>query len=76
MRANNKKAPAPALTKGQLWQTEKAYLHIVELGKTLIHYRMTKSLKQRGVVTHTSAIDTFAEYLKVNGGRLIKARPA
>ncbi len=76
MRANCKNSPSPVLTKGQLWKTEQAYLHVVELGKTLIHYRMTRNLNQKGAVTHTSAIGTFAHYLKVNGGRLVKARPA
>lgn len=64
---------SPVLTKGQLWQTDQAYIHIVELGKTLIHYRMTRRLKQRGVVTQMSAIGTMANYLKTNDARLVKA---
>ena len=63
----------PVLTKGQLWQTDKAYIHIVELGKTLLHYRMTRSLKQKGVITQMSAIATMVDYLKSNEARLIRS---
>jgi hypothetical protein len=66
------KNPPPALSKGQLWKTDQAYIHIVELGKTLLHYRMTRSLKQKGVITQMSAIGTMANYLKSNEARLIK----
>lgn len=62
----------PALSKGQLWKTDQAYIHIVELGKTLLHYRMTRSLKQRGVITQMSAIETMADYLKSNEARLVR----
>ena len=64
MTKTRRKNPPPVLTKGQLWKTEQAYIHIVELGKTLLHYRMTRSLKQKGVVTQMSAIETMAQYLK------------
>jgi len=60
------------LRKGQLWKTDRAYIHIVELGKTLLHYRMTRSLKQKGVITQMSAIGTMADYLKNNEARLVR----
>lgn len=66
------KNPPPVLGKGQLWKTDRAYIHIVELGKTLLHYRMTRSLKQRGVITQMSAIGTMVDYLKSNEARLIR----
>jgi hypothetical protein len=62
----------PTLSKGQLWKTDQAYIHIVELGKTLLHYRMTRSLKQRGVITQMSAIGTMTDYLKSKAARLVK----
>ncbi|MGO9200075.1 MAG: hypothetical protein ACLQM8_05990 [Limisphaerales bacterium] len=64
--------PPPVLGKGQLWKTDRAYIHIVELGKTLLHYRMTRSLKQKGVITQMSAIGTMADYLKNNEARLVR----
>jgi hypothetical protein len=64
--------PPPVLRKGQLWKTDRAYIHIVELGKTLLHYRMTRSLKQKGVITQMSAIGTMADYLKNNEARLVR----
>jgi hypothetical protein len=64
--------PRPVLSKGQLWKTDRAYIHIVELGKTLLHYRMTRSLKQKGVITQMSAIATMVDYLKSNQARLIR----
>jgi hypothetical protein len=33
---------------------------------------MTRSLKQKGVVTQMSAIETMAQYLKSNEARLIR----
>jgi hypothetical protein len=66
------KNPPPVLTKGQLWKTDQAYIHIVELGKTLLHYRMTRSLKQKGVITQMSAIATMVKYLKSNEARLVR----
>ncbi len=72
MMKTQRKSPSPVLTKGQLWKTDQAYIHIVGLGKTLLHYRMTRSLKQKGVVTQMSAIGTMANYLKSNEARLIR----
>ncbi|MGA2866411.1 MAG: hypothetical protein ABSF95_18205 [Verrucomicrobiota bacterium] len=72
----SRKHASPVLTRGQLWKTDRAYIHIVELGKTLLHYRMTRSLKQKGVVTRMSAIGTMADYLKTNDARLVKTGAA
>jgi hypothetical protein len=73
MTKTRRKNPPPALSKGQLWKTDQAYIHIVELGKTLLHYRMTRSLKQKGVITQMSAIATMVDYLKSNEARLISS---
>jgi hypothetical protein len=70
---NNRKSAAPALAKGQLWQTDKAYVQIVEMGKRLIHYKMPRELGQRAVRTHTVGIETLESYLKTNRARLIGA---
>jgi hypothetical protein len=70
---NNRKSAAPALAKGQLWQTDKAYVQIVEMGKRLIHYKMPRELGQRAVRTHTVGIETLESYLKTNRARLVAA---
>lgn len=67
------KHPTPVLSKGQLWKTDQAYIRIVELGKTLLHYRMSRSQTQKGVATQMSAIGTMVDYLKSNEARLIKS---
>jgi hypothetical protein len=69
----NRKAPAPGLAKGQLWQLNHAYIKIVELGKRLIHYQMMSDLRETGVRTQMSGIDTMWGYLKTRHARLVKA---
>jgi hypothetical protein len=73
----NLKIPAalPLLEKGQLWKTEKAHVEIVEVGKTLTHYRLFDT--QKRVPTSFGRIQMVQDYLKNNGGKLIKpGRPA
>ena len=41
-----KSKTALPLAKDQLWKVNGEYLHIVDLGKTLIHYKMSAGLKQ------------------------------
>jgi hypothetical protein len=69
---NNRKSVARPLAKGQLWQTEKSYVQIVELGKRLIHYKMPRELGQRAVKTHTVGIETLESYLKTHRARLVE----
>lgn len=61
------------MAKGQLWQTNDAYVQIVELGKRLIHYKMPRQLGQRAVKTHTVGIETLESYLKTKQARLVQA---
>jgi len=67
-----KRKTAQALAKDQLWKVNGEYLHIVDLGKTLIHYKMSAGLKQRGVPVKMTAIDTVQKYLKTNRAVLVK----
>lgn len=60
------------LAKDQLWKVNGEYLQIVDLGKTLIHYKMSPGLKQRGVPVRMTAIDTVQKYLKANKAVLVK----
>ncbi len=63
--------PTLALAKDQLWKVKNEYLQIVDLGKTLIHYKISAGLKQRGVPVRMTAIDTVQKYLKTNHAVLV-----
>ncbi|HEX4645943.1 MAG TPA: hypothetical protein VH598_10070 [Verrucomicrobiae bacterium] len=65
-----KLAPPPELVKGQLWQTEKGNVEIMEVGKTLTHYRLFQN--QRRVPTSLGRIKMVQDYLKKNHAKLIK----
>ncbi len=67
-----KSKTAVSLAKDQLWKVNGEYLHIVDLGKTLIHYKMSTGLKQRGVPVKMTAIGTVQKYLKTNKAVLVK----
>jgi len=60
----------PDLQKGQLWKTEKGHVEIMEVGKTLAHYRLYQT--QRRVPTNLGRIDMVRDYLKTNQAKLIK----
>lgn len=67
-----KKTPTlpPSLAKGQLWQTEKGQVEIMEVGKTLAHYRLFQN--QRRVPTSLGRIQMVQDYLKNNHAKLVK----
>ena len=60
----------PTLAKGQLWKTEKGHVEIMEVGKTLTHYRLIQT--QKRVPTSLGRIQMVQDYLKNNGGKLVK----
>jgi hypothetical protein len=63
------------LAKGQLWKVDDKHLEIMEVGKTLTHYRLFQS--QKRVPISLGGIATVQAYLRSNGARLIrKAAPA
>jgi hypothetical protein len=61
----------PALAKGQRWKTKDAYIEIVELGKTLIDYKLLRELGQMRK-TQTTTFKTMEHYLKTKEARLMK----
>ncbi len=66
--------PAPAvLAQGQLWKLNHVYIHIVELGKKLIHYRMLSDLKETGAKIKTSSVEVMWGYLKSRRAQLIQS---
>ena len=69
---NPRKPALQPLAKGQLWKTEEVYILIVELGKTLIQYKMLKQEGQKAVRTQMTGIATLQAYLKTNAARLVK----
>lgn len=58
------------LEAGQLWEVEHGYLHIVERGKRLIHYKMLRKPNQRAAVTHMIGIEALLNYLRQSDARL------
>jgi hypothetical protein len=64
------------LAKGQVWQTGAADIEIVALGKSLIHYRITRQLGRKQVSAQISGIEAMANYLCVNEARLVKGASA
>ena len=66
----NKTTAAPSLEKGQLWQTEKGNVEIMEVGKTLAHYRFFHN--QKRAPTTLGRIQMVQDYLKTNRGKLVK----
>jgi hypothetical protein len=62
---------SPALAKGQRWKTKGAYIEIVQLGKTLIDYRLLRELGQKRR-TQTTTFETMEGYLNTNEAKLMK----
>jgi hypothetical protein len=67
-----KSAPIP-LVKGQLWKMDDKHIEIMEVGKTLTHYRLFQS--QKRVPISLGGIAAVQAYLKTNGAILIR-KPA
>lgn len=74
MRDNRKRGGdnPPVLAKGQLWKLNHLYIHIVELGKKIIHYRMLTDLKETGARIKTSSVDVLRGYLRSRHARLVR----
>jgi hypothetical protein len=75
--AKNMKAKKPSpvpLAKGQLWKMEDKHIEIMEVGKTLTHYRLFQN--QKRVPISLGGIAAVQAYLKTNGAILVrKASP-
>ncbi len=66
-----KKSVNRSLARGQVWKTTAANIEILQLGKRLIHYRITKHLGHKRVSAQISGVDAMANYLRANAARLI-----
>jgi hypothetical protein len=65
----SKLSPIP-LAKGQLWKMDDKHIEIMEVGKTLTHYRLFQS--QKRVPISLGGITAVQAYLKTNGAKLIR----
>lgn len=69
-----KKPASLALAKGQLWKMDDKHIEIMEVGKTLTHYRLFQN--QKRVPISLGGIAAVQAYLKTNGAKLVrKAAP-
>jgi hypothetical protein len=59
------------LAKGQVWKTRVADIEIIDLGRKLIRYRITKQLGHRRFSMQISGIEALENYLKANAARLV-----
>jgi hypothetical protein len=64
-------SPRP-LAKGQVWKTRAADIEIVALGRSHIHYKVTRRLSPKGVSAQISGIQALENYLLTNAARLAK----
>jgi hypothetical protein len=58
------------LAKGQLWKMDDKHVEIMEVGKTLTHYRLFQS--QKRVPISLGGIAAVQAYLKSNGAKLVR----
>jgi len=69
-RVKTKKVTPIPLAKGQLWKMDDRHIEIMEVGKTLTHYRLFQS--QKRVPISLGGIVAVQAYLKTNGAKLIR----
>ncbi len=72
---NKVKRAAPValkpLEKGQVWRMADANLHVTDVGKLLVHYKLIKGDTKRAT-TYLSAIRVIGKYLKKNKAILVQ----
>jgi hypothetical protein len=68
MKLRNSK-PLPPLEKGQLWSMDEAQVEIMDVGKTLAHYRLLQN--QKRTATTLGTIEMVRDYLQNHGAKLI-----
>ncbi len=56
---------------GQTWKLEHGYLHIVDLGKRLVHYRFLRHLNQHASTIRLIGVLELLIFLKHNEAILI-----
>ena len=59
------------LEQGQTWKLEHGYLHIVELGRRLVQYRILHKLNQHAATARIIGVVELLIYLKYNEAELM-----
>ncbi len=59
------------LQAGQLWRIEHGYVHIVEVGNRLVHYKTLRHPEQRAAVTRMIGLGSLLRYLSECEGVLV-----
>jgi hypothetical protein len=70
----SKKFAMVPLAKGQLWKMEDKHIEIMEVGKTLTHYRLFQN--QKRVPISLGGIAAVQAYLRANGAKLVRKTAA
>ncbi|HLH54198.1 MAG TPA: hypothetical protein VKY92_11350 [Verrucomicrobiae bacterium] len=61
-----------SLQPGQLWKIETGYVHIVEVGKRLVHYKALRQPGQRVAAIRMIGIESLLKYLTFCEGQLVE----
>lgn len=61
-----------SLQPGQLWKIENGYVHIVDVGKRLVHYKTLRQPNQRAAVIRMIGIEELLKYLSHCEGQLVE----
>jgi hypothetical protein len=59
------------LARGQVWKTEEAYLQILDVGKTLVHYRKAVRPDTKGTPVKINSREEIIVFLRKNRAVLI-----
>jgi len=61
------------LENGQFWRVGEEHIHIVQVGKTLAHFKHFKLKNQKRVPVQLMNIIGVQDFLKKNDAKLVKA---
>ena len=67
----NSRVRVKQLAPGQVWQTQKSKLHVKDIGKFLVHYKLFQGNAQKTATT-VSSITAVENYLSHNRATLIR----
>ena len=76
MKLNKEVTEKTDLEAGQLWQVGEFHIEIVQLGKTLCHYRHLRNLNQKGIPVRLEQRRAVEKYLKQHKAKLVGNRKA
>lgn len=71
LKTKTKPSKLPTFARGQKWQMERGHAEIVQVGKTLVHYKFLKTGMVRGPLEMKS-IPNFAEAMQANNAKLVE----